>query len=158
MGSEVTQSCLTLCNPMDCSLPGSSVLGIFQAPVLEWIAISFSRESSQPRAQTRVSHIVDRGFTVWAAVHLKLTHHCKSAISSVQFSHSVIFNSLQPHELQHTTLSCPSPSSRTCSNSCPSSQWCHPTISSSVIPFSSHLQPFPVSRSFPVSQFFASGG
>ena len=58
--SEVAQSCLTLCNPMDCSLPGSSVHGIFQAVVLEWIAISFSRGSSQPRARTQVSRIVDR--------------------------------------------------------------------------------------------------
>ena len=61
---EVAQSCLTLCNPMDCSLPGSSVHGIFQAIVLEWIAISFSKESSRPRDQTQVSHIVDRHFTV----------------------------------------------------------------------------------------------
>ena len=59
-------SCLTLCHPMDCSLPGSSVHGIFQAIVLEWIAISFSRGSSQPRAWTRVSLIVDRCFMVWA--------------------------------------------------------------------------------------------
>ena len=58
--SEVAQSCLTLCDPIDCSLPGSSVHGIFQAILLEWIAISFSRGSSQPRDQTRVSHIVDR--------------------------------------------------------------------------------------------------
>ena len=64
--SEVDQSCPTLCSPMDCSLPGSSVHGIFQAIVLEWIAISFSRGSSQPRAQTPVSHIVDRHFIVWA--------------------------------------------------------------------------------------------
>ena len=56
----------TLCNPIDCSLPGSSVHGIFQAIVLEWVAISCSRGSSQPRARTRVSHIVDRCFTVWA--------------------------------------------------------------------------------------------
>ena len=69
--SEVTQSCLTLCDPMDCSLPGSSVHGIFQAIVLEWIAISFSRVSSQPRARTRVSHIVDRRFTVWATREVK---------------------------------------------------------------------------------------
>ena len=62
--SEVAQSCLTLCNPIDCSLPGSSVHGIFQAIVLEWIAISFSRRSSQPRARTLVSCIVDRCFTV----------------------------------------------------------------------------------------------
>ena len=58
--SEVAQSCPTLCDPMDCSLPGSSVHGIFQAIVLEWIAISFSRGSSQPRDRTRVSRIVDR--------------------------------------------------------------------------------------------------
>ena len=64
--SEVAQSCPTLCDPIDCSLPGSSVHGIFQAIVLEWIAISFSRGSSQPRARTRVFHIVDRHFTVWA--------------------------------------------------------------------------------------------
>ena len=64
--SEVTQLCPTLCDPMDCSLPGSSVHGIFQAIVLEWIDISFSRRSSQPRAQTRVSHTVDRHFIVWA--------------------------------------------------------------------------------------------
>ena len=64
--SEVTQSCPTLCYPMDCSLPGSSVHGIFQARVLEWVAISFSRESSWPRDWTQVSHIAGRGFTVWA--------------------------------------------------------------------------------------------
>ena len=64
--SEVTQSCPTLCDPMDCSLPGSSVHGIFQARVLKWIAISLSRGSSQPRGQTRISHIVGRPFTIWA--------------------------------------------------------------------------------------------
>ena len=60
------KSCPTLCNPMGCSLPGSSVHGIFQAIVLEWIAISFSRGSSQPRDRTWVPPIVDRRFTVWA--------------------------------------------------------------------------------------------
>jgi len=65
--SEVAQSqCPTLCDPMDCSLPGSSVYGIFQARVLEWVAISFSRASSQPRDQTRVSRTADRCFTIWA--------------------------------------------------------------------------------------------
>ena len=63
---EVAQSCPTLCNTMDCSLPGSSVHGIFQAIVLQWIDISFSKGSSQPRDRTQVSHIVDRRFTVWA--------------------------------------------------------------------------------------------
>jgi len=74
-----------------------------------------------------------------------------------QFSHSVVSNSLRPHELQHARLPCPSPTPRACSNSRPSSQWCDPTISSSVVPFSSCLQSFPASESFPMSQFFASG-
>ena len=63
---EVAQSCPTLCNPMNCSLSSSSVHGIFQARVLDWIAISFSRGFSQPRNQTRVSHTADRCFTIWA--------------------------------------------------------------------------------------------
>ena len=64
--SEVAQSCLTLWGPVDCSLPGSSVHGILQARILEWVTISFYRESSRPRDQTRVSRIVGRHFTVWA--------------------------------------------------------------------------------------------
>ena len=65
---------------------------------------------------------------------------------------------LKPHGLQHARPPCPSPTRRACSNSHPSSRWCHPTISSSVVPFSSHLQSFPAWGSFPMSQFFASGG
>ena len=65
---------------------------------------------------------------------------------------------LQPHGVQLARLPCPSLSPGVCSNSCPSSQWCHPTTSSTVIPFSSRLQPFPASGSFPVNPFFASGG
>ena len=79
-------------------------------------------------------------------------------LSSIQFSHSVISDSLWPHGLQHARLPCPSPTPTVCSNSCPSSQWHHPTIPSSVVPFSSHLHSFPASGSFPTSQFFASGG
>ena len=75
------------------------------------------------------------------------------------FSLSVVSDSLRPHGLQHTRLPYPSPSPRACSNSCPWKQWCHPTISSSVIPFSSCLQSFPASGSFfPMSQFFTSSG
>ena len=77
---------------------------------------------------------------------------------SVQFSHSVMFDSLRPHGLQHARLPCPSPTPKVYSDSCPSSWWCHPTISSSVIPFSSCLQSFPASGSFPMSQFFSWGG
>ena len=78
--------------------------------------------------------------------------------SSVQFGHSVVPYSLWPHELQHARLPCPSPTPRVYPNSCPLSQWCHPTISSSVVPFSSCLQSFPSSGSFQMSQLFASGG
>ena len=78
--------------------------------------------------------------------------------SSVQFSHSVVSDSLQPHESQHARPPCPSPTPGVHSNSCPSSQWCHPAISSSVIPFSSCPQSLPALGSFPMSQLFASGG
>ena len=77
---------------------------------------------------------------------------------SVQFSCSVVSNSLQPRESQHARPLCPSPTPGIYPNSCPSSWWCHPTISSSVIRFSSHLQSSPASRSFPRSQFFPSCG
>ena len=75
-----------------------------------------------------------------------------------QFSHSVMSNSLRPHGLQQARPPCPSPTPVVYSNSCPSSQWCHPTISSSVVPFSSCPQSFPASGTFPVSQLFAWGG
>ena len=75
-----------------------------------------------------------------------------------QFSYLVVSTSLRPHRLQHARLPCPSPSPAVCSNSCPLSQWYHPTISSSVATFSSCLQSFPASGSFPISQFFTSGG
>ena len=74
------------------------------------------------------------------------------------FNHSVVSDSLHPHGLQHARLPCPLPSPRACSNSYPLSQWCHPTISFSVIPFFSHLQSVPASGSFQMSQFFISGG
>ena len=76
----------------------------------------------------------------------------------VHFSCSVVSNSLWPHGLQHARLLCPSPSPRICSNSCPLNQWCQATILSFVIPFSSCLQSFPASRSFPMSQLLSSSG
>ena len=77
---------------------------------------------------------------------------------SLQFSRSVVSDSLRPHESQHTRPPCPSPNPRVHSDSRPSSQWCHPAISSSVVPFSSCLQSLTASESFPMSQLFAWGG
>ena len=79
--------------------------------------------------------------------------------TSVQFSHSIMSDSLQPHESQHAGPPCPSPTPRIYPNSCPSSRWCHPAISSFIVPFSSWLQSLPASGYFPMSQlFFAWGG
>ena len=88
--------------------------------------------------------------------HLLLGKKAMSNFSSVQSS--VVSDSLWPHEPQHARPPCPSPTPRVYPNSCPLSWWCHPTIPSSVVPFSSCLQSFPVSGSFPMSQLFTSGG
>ena len=99
----------------------------------------------------------------WGAPELLMDsqdYDCRKSVelSWVQFSRSVVSNPLWPHGLKHTRPPCPSPTPGVYSNSCPFSWWCHPTISSSVIPFSTCLQSFPASGSFPMSQFFASGG
>ena len=101
--------------------------------------------------------------TAWDHSSYLLLHkkHSKTAAyiySSVQISRSVVSDFLWPHEPQHARPPCPSPTPGVHPNPCPLSQWCHPTISSSVIPFSSCLQPFPASGSFPMSQLFPSGG
>ena len=83
---------------------------------------------------------------------------CFHVLSSVQFSHSVVSDSLQPHKSQHARPLCPSPTPGVYPNSCPSSWWCHPAISSSIVPFSSCSQSLPASGSFPMSQLFAWGG
>ena len=113
-------------------------------PHLHWLSMSSCRQTPE-------------------ANHLQIParrHRCaiRETISSVQFSGSVLSNFLWPHGLQHSRPSCPSPTVRLCSNTCPLSWWCHPNISSSVVPFSSCLQSFPASGSFQVSQFFALGG
>ena len=93
---------------------------------------------------------------------IQLSRHPKQKrsvqFSSVHFSSSVVSDSLRPHELQHGRPPCPPPTPGVYSNSCPLSWWCHPTISSSVIPFFSCPQSLPTSGSFPMSQFFTSGG
>ena len=138
---------------MDCCLPGSSVHRIFQARISEWVVISFSRGSFRPRDRTHVSCSAGRFFTTGPPEKPILT-----TFSSVQFSCSVLSDSLWPHEPQHARPPCPSPTPEVHPNPCPSSQWCHTTISSSVVPFSSCPQSFPESGSFPMSQLFASGG
>ena len=95
----------------------------------------------------------------WKGPNEKIYNLCNLLLNQFsQFSCSVMSDTLQPHGLQHARLPCASPVPRACSNSCPLSRWCHPTISSTVVPFSSCLQPFPASGSFLVNQFFASGG
>ena len=95
---------------------------------------------------------------IFCYTRIYCVHTLRGRISSVHFSHSVVSDSFWPQGLQHTRLPCPSPTPGAFSNSCPLSQWCHATISSSVAPFSSCLQSFPASGSFPMSQFFTSGG
>ena len=186
-------------------------MGILQARILEWVAMSSSRGSSQPRAQTHgpshrrqiLYHLSPQGSPLYqqslqfphlygilffSSRSFSLTHEKKNInpssqvlgfsysisptyimkpiyitvvgtwVSSVQFSFAIVSNSLRPRGLQHTRLPCPSSTAGAYSNSCPLSRWCHPTISSSVIPFSSCLQSFPSSGCFQMSQFFKSGG
>ena len=125
--------------------------------ILEWVAF-LTQESNQGLLHCR-------RILYQLSYQGSLPSKCPININSLffpfsyfQFSCSVVSNSLQLHGLQHPRLPCPSPIPRICSNSCPSSWWCHPIISSSVIPFSSCLQSFPASESFLMSQFFASGG
>ena len=96
--SEVTQLCPTLCDPLDCSLPGSSIHGIFQARVLEWGAISFSRGSSQPRDWTQDSHIAGRHFTIWVTrqvicleTSVKIDHKIVTVFISVRWDYGCFF-------------------------------------------------------------------
>ena len=149
---KVTQSCLTLCDPMD-----YRVHAILQARILKWVAFPFSKGSSQPRDRTHISHISGGFFASWTTretknnqllktYYIKLIKNLililKTIIYKVYFSSvqsSVMSDSLRPHGLQHTRLPCSSPTSKAYSNPCPLIWWCHPTISFSVVPFSSGL-------------------
>jgi len=159
---------------MDCSLPGSSVHGIFQARILEQVVIASFQGSSWPRDDWTFVFCI-------SCIGRQILYYCatwEAHLSNIQ-AQSWIFDkwnsrnpslvvvvvqslvmseSLWPHELQHARLPCFLLSPGVSSNSCPLSQWCHLTISSSVIPFTSCLQSSPASGSFPMSQLFASGG
>ena len=137
-GDFITQTwAIIILTPFPALLPsGESVMGL-KIPNLAILTLSFCS-------------------AIWLTVLDIMVMRWVSRFSSVHFS-LVMSSSLRPHGLQHTRLPCPSPTPRACSNSCPSSWWYHPTISSSVIPVSC-LQSFSASGSFPMSQFFASGG
>ena len=154
--------------------------------ILEWVAYTFSSGSSWPRNRTGISCIAGGFFTNWATkealclLHIVSVKHFSFYLFflpslppllftfsnlqksknyfQLQISRSVVSDSLRPHELQHARPPCPSPTPRVHPNPCPSRQWCHPTISSSVVPFSSHPQSLLASGSFQMSQIFASDG
>ena len=139
------------CDPMDCGPPDSSVLGISQARILEWVAISFSqpRDLPDPGINPHLLH--------WQADSLLLSHQGNIVIKFSSVAQSCLTLcycmdwSMPGLPVHHQTP-------RVYSNSCPLSWWCHPAISSSVIPLSFCLQSFPASGSFQMSQFFASRG
>ena len=130
---------------------GGAVISLVQVR-FEWWA-GHPWDSQEVGAETWAGSTSLRVISVEAVCVLSIFQ-----FSSIQFSHSVVSDSLPSHGLQQARLPCPSPTSGAYLNSCPSSWWCHPTISSSVVPFSSCLQSFPASGSFPMSQFFESGG
>ena len=135
---------------MECSTPGFPVnhkLPELTQTHVHWVGDAI--QPSHPLSSPCLASILwcSAYFIVQISIH-----------TSAQFSCSVVSDSLRPHESQHARFPCPSPTPRVYPNLCPLSQWCHPTISSSVFPFSSCLQSFPASGSFPMSQFFESGG
>ena len=167
--SSVPQLCPTLCDPMNHSTPGLPVhhqLPEFTQTHVHWVCDAIQpsqpRLSLSPPAFSLVPDLRGNAFSNFSPLKIMfavgLSYTAFIMLRSVQFSRSVVSNSLQSHESQHTRPPCPSPTPRVHSDSRPLSLWCHPAISSSVVPFSSHLQSFPASESFPVSQFFASGG
>ena len=146
--SSLAQSCLTICNPLNCrmsDLPVHHQLPEFTQAHVHWVgdAIQPSHPLSSPCTQS---------LQAWGSFQMS------QLFTDVQFSQSVMSNSLRPHESQHARPSCPSPTPGVHSDSCPSSPWCHPAISSSFITFSSWPQSLPASESFPMSQLFAWGG
>ena len=142
---------------MDYSLPGSYVRRILQARRLEWVAIYFSRGSSWSRYQTHISSdslLSEPPGKPWETCICPLSLKFSSVILSCQTPCNPMDCSMPGLPVHHQLLS---NTNGVHSNSCPSSWWCHTTISFSVIPFSFHLQSFPASGSFPMSQFFTSG-
>ena len=134
-------------------------LFVFKVHYALWILVTYQIYDMPKTSPT----CLGSPFSYWCSLKPKSFNLIKSSLSIfffqflIQFSCSLVSDSLRPHGLQHARLPCPLPTSGVYSNSCPLSRWCHPTISSSVVPFSC-LQSFPASGSFQISQFFASGG
>ena len=120
----------------------------------EFAASSWETNSNEKYSVQNLGRAVRFGWEHNLMFRDHLSRHSYILISLV----TQLCLTLQSHGLKHARLPCPSPTPRTCSNSCPLSRWCHPVISSSVVPFSSCLQSFPASGSFPMSRLFASGG
>ena len=181
--SEVAQSCLTLCDPWTVTYQAPLSMGFLRQEF--WSGLLFPSPEDPPnpgiepgsstlQTDALLSETWGKCVCVYicmcvcmyvymyvcmymyisVCVGVCLFYECMS----VQFSISVMSNSLWPHGLQHARLPCPPPTPEACLNPCPSRKWCHPTISSSVIPFSSCPQSFPASGSFQMGQLFASGG
>ena len=173
--SSVAQLCLILCNPMNHSTPGLPVCHqLLESTQIHVHWVGDTIQPSQPLlspSPPAFNLSQYQGLFKWVSslhqeakvLEFQLQHQSFQwtprtvLLCSVQVSCLVMFDSLQPHGLQYTSPPCPSPTPRACSNSCPLSRWCHQTILSSVVCFSSCLQSFPVSRSFQMSQVFASG-
>ena len=137
---SVAQSCPTLCDPRDCSTPGF--------PVLHYL-LEFAKLMSIVSVMLSNHFILCHPLLLLPSIFPRIKVFSNALL--LLFSHQVMSNSSQPHWLQHTSLHCPSVSPGICSDSCALSQWFHPTISSSVVPFSSCPQCFPASGSFPMS-------
>ena len=142
-------------------LPFHTIHGVLKARILKWFAIPFCSAPCFVRTLHHDPCILGGPNKAWLIVSLSQTRLWSMWsvwLCSVLFSQSVLSYSLRPHESQHARPPCPSPTPGVHSDSRPSSQWCHPAISSSVVPFSSCPQSLPASESFPVSQLFTWGG
>ena len=172
--SSVSQLCLTLCNPMNRSTPGLPVhhqLPEFTQTHVHWVGDAIQPPYPALPFPPALNLSQHQGLFKWVSsshqvtkvLEFQLQHQSfqwtpRTYLLSVQFSHSVVSNCSWPHGPQHSRPPCPSPTPRVYSNSFAMSQWCHPTISSSVIPFFSCFKSFPASGSFQIGQLFASGG
>ena len=164
----VTQPCPTLCNPWTVAHQASLSMEFFRQEY--WSGYPFPSPGDLPGPGIKPKSLAlpadflssepsgKHFFSILGCSTFNVVERFKPPLSSVQFSHSVVSDSLRPHESQHARPPCPSPTPGVHSDSRSSSQWCHPAVSSSVVPFFSCPQSLPASESFPMSQLFTWGG